>query len=149
MVADIRHGDGRQLTDHGVERERGHSGDGYALGPGSSVEDLGRNDPRQGPARGGEGEVVQPGHDNEPPVCGRVVDLGRELRQQGARDDERYHITQIADDQWPAAPEAIDEHHTGELTEQSDCRADCLASKGRISLDANLLKDLNGVVPIG
>lgn len=43
--ADAAHGDGRDLTDHGVEGERHHDADGDALSARAGVEDLGGDDP--------------------------------------------------------------------------------------------------------
>lgn len=39
--ADVGQGDGSDLTNHRVERERGHGGDSNALATSPSVEDLG------------------------------------------------------------------------------------------------------------
>lgn len=44
-IADVGHGDGRDLADHGVEREAGHGGDTHALAAGVRVEDFGGDDP--------------------------------------------------------------------------------------------------------
>ena len=49
-VMNIFHRNGRNLTDHGIESERGHGSDRDTLGTRARVEYLGRNNPRQGTA---------------------------------------------------------------------------------------------------
>jgi len=63
--ADIGHRNWRDLTDHCVEREAGHRGDGNTLTSGPGVEHFGGDDPAERTARTAEAEVIQPGHDLE------------------------------------------------------------------------------------
>lgn len=77
-----------------------------------------------------------------------VVRLGREQRQQDASDDEGDHVTQIAEDKRPPAAETIDEHHAAELPHQGDYRVDGLIPKRVVTLDADLIKDLDRVIPV-
>lgn len=119
-VADICHCDGRHLTDHGVERKRCHCGNGDTLRACARVEDFGRDNPRKGAAGAREGEVVQPGHNDEAPVSTGVVGLRRESRQQDTGDDEGYHVAQVATDESPAAAETINERHAKALGDQSN-----------------------------
>lgn len=58
LPADVGDGGAGDLANHGVEGERDHGGDGDALGAGVGVEDLGGDDEGEGPAGGGEGDVV-------------------------------------------------------------------------------------------
>jgi hypothetical protein len=119
-VTDISHGDGRHLTDHGVERKRGHCGNGDTLRTCACVEYFGRDNPRKGAASAREGEVVQPGHDDEAPVSAGVVGFRREARQQDTRDDEGDHVAQIATNESPAAAQTINEQDAEALGDQSD-----------------------------
>jgi hypothetical protein len=72
-VPDVRHGRAGDLPDQGVESEGDHGRDGDAFRPRPRVEDLGGNDPGEGPAGRGEGEVVEPCADDESPGCSVVV----------------------------------------------------------------------------
>ena len=72
-VADVRHGCVGDLADEGVEGEADHGGDRDTFGTGPRVEDLGGDDPREGSAGGGKGEVVEPSANYEAPGCGVVV----------------------------------------------------------------------------
>ena len=45
LPADRAHGNTGDLSDHGVESERGHGGEGDTLGTSAGIEDLGRDDP--------------------------------------------------------------------------------------------------------
>lgn len=60
-VADIGHGCIGDLTDERVEGEGDHRGDRDALGAGAGVEYFCWDDPGEGAAGCGEGEVVEPG----------------------------------------------------------------------------------------
>ena len=92
--ADGAEGDGRDLSNHGVEGEGSHGGHGDTLAAGAGIENLGRNwlgtrgsvavkirgrrlkvltDPGKRPARAGEAEVVQPSHDDEAPTSRHVA----------------------------------------------------------------------------
>lgn len=73
LPADGLDGDRGGLTDHGVEGEGDHGGDGDTLGTCSGVEDLGRDDPRQRTTGGREGEVVQPTSDDDEAPAGALV----------------------------------------------------------------------------
>lgn len=58
LPADIGDGWAGDLANHGVEGERDHGGDGDALGASVGVKDFGGDDEGEGPAGGGEGDVV-------------------------------------------------------------------------------------------
>lgn len=73
LICDLFHGNRRDLADHGVEGERSHGGNRHALGPGARVKDLCRDYPGEWTTCRREGEVVHPGHDDEPPVCTAVL----------------------------------------------------------------------------
>ncbi len=72
-VTDVRHGRAGDLPDQGVKSEGDHGRDGDAFSTRPRVEDLGGNDPGEGPAGRGEGEVVEPCADDESPGCSVVV----------------------------------------------------------------------------
>lgn len=91
-VMDVPHRDGRHLSNHGIERERGHSGNRDTLRPCSRVKHFCWDNPRQGTAGRREGEVVEPGHDDEAPVGAGVVCCWGKLGEQDCGDDEGYAV---------------------------------------------------------
>lgn len=97
-ILDIFHGDGGNLTDHRVERERDTSRDRDTLRASACVKHLRGDNPRQRTAGRGEGEVVQPGHDDETPVGAAVDGGGRELGEQDGGDDEGHAVAEVAAD---------------------------------------------------
>ena len=72
-ISNVRHCRVGDLADEGVEGEADHGGDRDTFGAGPRVEDLGGDDPREWPAGGGKGEVVEPGTDDEAPGSSVVV----------------------------------------------------------------------------
>jgi hypothetical protein len=67
LVTEVCHSDVSNLSNHGVEREGNHGGDGDTLRARLCVEDLSRNDPGERPASCREGEVVSPSTNDKPP----------------------------------------------------------------------------------
>lgn len=141
-----RHGGG--LPDHSVEGEAGHGRDGHALGPRLQVEDLGWDDPREGTTRGGEAEVVQPGHGDEAPrrTAVAVFRPGRELGEEDGGDDEGDHVAHVAQDERPAAAGLVDEQHAAELRDESQHGRDGLVLEGLILRDADLGVNRHGII---
>lgn len=88
LILDMLHGDGGHLADHRVESERDTRRDRDTLGSGTSVEDFSWDNPGKRTASAGEGEVVQPGHDDEAPMGSGVCAGSRELRHQDRGNDE-------------------------------------------------------------
>lgn len=109
LVLDMLHGDGGDLADHRVEGKRDTSRNGNTLGSGTSVENFGWNDPRKGTASAGEGEIVQPGHDDEAPMGSGVCAACRELRHQDCGNDKGETISKVAANKSPSSTKAIDE----------------------------------------
>ena len=72
-ISNVRHCRAGDLANEGVEGEADHGGDRDTFGTGPRVEDLGGDDPREGSAGGGKGEVVEPSANYEAPGCGVVV----------------------------------------------------------------------------
>lgn len=97
-VLDILHRDGGNLADHSVESERDTRRDGDTLGPSACIEHFCGDDPGQGTAGCGEGEVVEPGHDDETPVGAAVDGGGRELGEEDRGDDEGDAVAKVAAD---------------------------------------------------
>lgn len=147
LVADVLHGNGGDLTDHGVEGKRQHGRRHDTLGAGLGVEDLGGDDPRERSARGAEGEVVGPGGDDEAPRRSLVVvGAGREDGQQDGCDDEGDHVSKVTDDQRPASTEPVDEHHAQELGDERNDGRDGLVLECVVALDAHQAVDSDTVV---
>lgn len=111
----------RDLSDHSVEGERCHRGDGNTFGPSPGVKDFCRHNPGQGTVGCREGEVVEPCNDDEGPGCSIVVcGSWRKLRQQDCCNDEGHHVSQISAYHCPPSSSIVDEHDTAELSDQSD-----------------------------
>jgi len=143
-ICDCNWGD---LADHRIERERGHSRNTDTLGSSACVEDFGWDDPRQRSASATEGEVVYPSHDDEAPLSTKVGGYTRwELGEQSCRDNEGDHVANIAEDQWPATTELVNQHHAKELSDQGDDAVDPLVFECVLTRDADLLVDGNAVV---
>ena len=137
FVPDIRHGDGRDLPDHGIEGKGRHSRDTDALGPSAGVEDFGGDDPGEWAAGGAEGEVVEPGHDDESPLCADIArHAGWILGEENCSDNEGYHVTEIAEDERAPAAELVDQQHAKELRNQGDNAIDGLVFQGIVSRNA-------------
>lgn len=145
-VVDVLHGDWGDLANHRVKGERDACRDGDTLGSGAGVEDLGRDDPGERTASAREGEVVQPGHDDEAPVSAAVVAVGRELCEQDRGDDKGEAVAQVAADESPSSSEAVDEQDTKELRDQGDDGVDCLVAEGVGAGDTDLGVDVDRVV---
>lgn len=78
-IANVRHCNGRDLADHRVESKRKHGSNRDTLGTCASVEHFGWDNPGQRTTGCGEGEIVQPSHDDETPMRTVVVGRWREL----------------------------------------------------------------------
>lgn len=127
----------RWTHNHGIKRKAGHRGNADALAARAGVKHLGRNDPTQGATGTAETEVIQPGHDDEPPL-GALVGrhARREQRQQDRGDDEGQHVAQVAADQGPAPPGTVDEEDGAELRHEGNDAVDALVFEGVVAGDA-------------
>lgn len=77
------------MTNQRVEGEGNHGCDGDTLRTGTGVKDFCRNNPRERSAGTGEGEIVQPGHDDETPGGADVmVGRGRKAGDEDTGNEE-------------------------------------------------------------
>ena len=58
---------------------------------------------------------------------------GRELGQEDRRDDERDHVAEVAQNQWPATASLVDEQDRAELGDQRDDTVDALVFEGVVA----------------
>jgi len=101
------------LPDHGIESEACHRRNAHTLTPRLRIEDLRRNDPAQRPTRTTEAEIVNPSYDDEPPSRAFIPRLPWwKLSEQNRRDNERHHIPQVSEDEWPPPSGLVDEQDT-------------------------------------
>lgn len=110
FVPDVGHRSIGDLPDQSVEGEGDHGRDRDTFGSGPGVEDLGGDDPGQGAAGRGEGEVVEPGADDEAPGCCMIIRRSWwEFGDQDASDEEADHIEEVTGDQRTSTSELVDE----------------------------------------
>lgn len=152
-------GDVGHLADQRVECERGHCSDRNTFGTCLCIEDFGADNPGKWTNGCAEGEVIAPGHHDEPPASGVVVGGSRrELRNQDRRNDlyklvkgrtgRRQGVTykedtvnQIANDLRPATTSLVNEQQTAELSNNSENRADALILESIVGGNTNLLEN--------
>ena len=142
-----REGAGSSTYNHSVESKAGHGRDTDTLASSMSVEDLGGNDPTQRTASAAEGEIVQPGHDDEAPLSASVGGYARrELCKEDRGDNERDHITKVAQYERPTTASLVDEEDGAELSDQRNDRVDALIFERVVAGDANLSIDCDRII---
>lgn len=128
------------MTDQRVEGEGNHGCDRDTFGTGTGVEDFGGDYPGERSAGTGEGEIVQPGHDDETPGGADVlVGGGWKASDEDTGNDEcklwrllvfynhiyrekmktrmTDHVEQITPNQRPSSSQLVNEQNTARFSD--------------------------------
>ncbi|KAI6749344.1 hypothetical protein HG530_015183 [Fusarium avenaceum] len=121
LPADCLHSNTSNLTDHGVECERGH---------GSKRDTLG----------------ASAGDDDKAPTLSRVTRSRGIHGQHNGGDNKGKHVEEVTPDKSPSAAESVNEGNAKSLGDKSNDGVDGLILEGILSVDSSLSVDLDRIV---